>query len=178
MSQKLQPGIMFPELPVKNEKGERVDISKPAGDYYWRMIVTHRGNHCPKCTQYLQSLNCYVPRLLDIGIDVVAVSGDSQDQLKDHLEETGIEFPMYCGLTIEQMTLLGLYISEIAPWKDSDHIFSEPGMFIINAEGRVQIIDICNSPFMRPDLDLLVSGLEWMRQPGVEYPVRGTWEQL
>jgi len=28
MSQKLQPGIMFPELPVKNEKGERVDITK------------------------------------------------------------------------------------------------------------------------------------------------------
>jgi len=55
------------------------------------------------------------------GVEVVAVSGDSEEQLKKHLEKIDVNFPLYYNLTIEQMTDLGLYISEPRSDAETDH---------------------------------------------------------
>jgi peroxiredoxin len=174
-TQKLHPGSEFQALPVYDQNSERVDISKPTGDAHWQMVVVYRGSHCPKCTDYLNKLAGYRQRLLDIGIDIAAVSTDSKEQLDEHLTRLDVNFPLFYGLTLEQIQDLGLYISVPAPWKDSDHDFAEPGLFVINSDGLLQIADISNSPFARPDLDVFVSGLEWMRNPKINYPIRGTY---
>ena len=36
------------------------------------------------------------------------------------------------------------------------------------------IAEIANAPFVRPDLEQLVSGLEFIRNPDNNYPIRGT----
>ena len=60
--------------------------------------------------------------------------------------------------------------------QETDHNFAEPGLFVINADGQVQVVDQSNNPFARPDLEVLVSGLEWIRKPENNYPIRGTFE--
>ena len=171
---KLRPGCEFPTLTVYDHAAEPVDISKPTGDADWQMVVVFRGSHCPKCTEFLNKLAGFRKRLLDVGIDIAAVSADRREQMDGYLSQLEVNFPFYCGLTIEQAQDLGLYVSEPAPWKDSDHDFPEPGLFVINSDGLLQIADISNSPFARPDLEVLVSGLEWMRNPKINYPIRGT----
>ena len=43
---------------------------------------------------------------------------------------------------------------------------------IVNAEGQLQIVEIANAPFVRPDLDTLLGGLGFVIEKN--YPIRGT----
>jgi len=173
---KMAASAKFPSLLVKNQQDEQVDIGKPTGDARWQMVVVYRGRHCPLCTKFLNKLAEYRQRLLDIGIDIAVVSGDTKAQLESHLEKLDVNFPLFHGLTVEQMQRLGLYVSVPRSEKETDHNFAEPGLFVINSEGEVQVVDISNNPFARPDLDAFVSGLEWIRKPDNDYPIRGTYQ--
>ena len=172
---KLHAGAKFPTLSVRDPNDALIDISKPTGDADWHMVVVYRGRHCPLCTKFLNGLAGYRQRLLDIGIDIAAVSGDSKEQLEEHITRLDVNFPLFHGLTLEQMQDLGLYISVPRSEKETDHNFAEPGLFVINAEGKVQVTDLSNNPFARPDLEVFISGLEWIRAPENNYPIRGTY---
>ena len=174
-TRKLHAGAEFPALPAKDSNDALVDISKPTGDADWQMVVVYRGRHCPLCTRFLNGLTGYRQRLLDIGIDVAAVSADSKEQLEEHLTRLDVNFPFFHGLTLEQMQDLGLYISIPRSEQETDHNFAEPGLFVINSDGRIQVVDLSNNPFARPDLEVFVSGLEWIRAPENNYPIRGTY---
>ena len=174
-TQKLHAGADFPVLTVTDPNDALFDISKPTGDADWQMVVVYRGRHCPLCTKFLNGLAGYRQRLLDIGIDIAAVSGDNKEQLEEHMTRLEVNFPLFHGLTLEQMQDLGLYISIPRSEKETDHNFAEPGLFVINAEGKVQVTDLSNNPFVRPDLEVFVSGLEWIRAPENNYPIRGTY---
>ena len=171
---KIRAGAGFPALPVKTLDGETIDISRPTGGSDWRLVVVYRGQHCPLCTKYLNKLDGFIDQLDAIGVSVAAVSADSASQLESHLERLETRVPLFHGLTLEQMDELGVYVSVPRSEKETDHVFPEPGLFVINADGNVQVVDISNNPFVRPELDALVSGLQWIRNPDNNYPIRGT----
>jgi peroxiredoxin len=173
---KLQAGAAFPSLVVTAPDGTARDLSKPTGGADWMMVVVYRGRHCPMCTRYLNALSPYVNALREIGVDVAAVSADSAEQLAEHrtkLDE--LSFPLFWGLTVEQMQSLGLYISHPRSPKETDHPFAEPGLYVVNGEGTLQVVDLSNNPFVRPELGTLVRGLAWIRNPDNNYPIRGTY---
>ncbi len=170
---KIAAGATFPTVEVKDLEGGTVDLGKPTGDADWKMVVVYRGRHCPLCTKYLNNLEGFKQNLLEAGIDLAAVSGDSQSQLQDHLGELDVSYPLYYGLSIEQMQELGLYISHPRSEQETDHPFPEPGLFVINKDNEVQVVDISNNPFVRPEPEALTSGLSWIRQN--TYPIRGTY---
>ena len=43
---------------------------------------------------------------------------------------------------------------------------------MVNPEGLLHLVDIANAPFLRPDLDRLISGLRFVIDKN--YPIRGT----
>ena len=175
-TEKLHAGAGFPPLSAYDTDEKLVDISKPTGGSDWQMVVVYRGRHCPLCTKFLNSLSGFRQRLLDIGIDLAAVSADSKEQLNEHMDRLDVNFPLFYGLSPEQMQDLGVYISIPRSEKETDHNFAEPGLFVINGDGAVQVVDISNNPFARPDLEVFVSGLEWIRAPENNYPIRGTYK--
>jgi len=59
--------------------------------------------------------------------------------------------------------------------QETDHNFAEPGMFIINEAGTLQSVDISNAPSLRPELEIVVHGLTFVRSQET-YPIRGTVE--
>lgn len=172
---KLHAGARFPEVQATLLNGENTLLSRPSGDRDWKLVLVYRGKHCPLCTKYLNELEQHIPSLYAAGVDVIAVSGDSKEQLETHLEKLDISFPVAYGLTQEQMQKLGLYISVPRSEKETDHNFAEPGLFVINQDGNIQVIDISNNPFVRPSLSELVSGINWIRAPENNYPIRGTF---
>ena len=105
-------------------------------------------------------------------MDVIAVSGDPEEKAKSMAEEDNLTLPIGYDLSLEQMAELGLYISDPRSPQETDRPFAEPATFVINEEGKLQIIDISNAPFARPDLEGLLNGLKFIRDKG--YPVRGT----
>jgi peroxiredoxin len=174
-TKKIQAGATFPEIRVKALDGATVDVGRIIGDATWKMVVVYRGVHCPLCTRFLNGLETWVERLGAAGVEVAAVSADSREQLGRHLEKLDVSFPLYHGLTTEQMQALGVYVSVPRSPQETDHNFAEPGLFVVNEDHRVQVVDVSNNPFVRPEPEALVSGIEWIRDPENNYPIRGTW---
>ncbi|MDX1451785.1 MAG: peroxiredoxin-like family protein [Oleiphilaceae bacterium] len=169
---KIAAGAQFPECTVQDQSGQTRDISQIDDDAQWRVVVVYRGRHCPICKQYLKQLDTLVAKLAEMHVDVVALSADSPAQLQAFAEEVDVSVPLYGALSLETMRELGLYISEPRNANETDHPFPEPGVFVINERGQVQIVEISNAPFARPDLDMLVDGIKFIRENS--YPIRGT----
>ncbi|PKF49146.1 redoxin family protein [Enterovibrio nigricans] len=171
---KLAAGSEFPTITLNALDGSSRTLGEPKEGATWQLVVIYRGRHCPMCTRYLNQLEGFKERLGEIGIDIVAASGDSSKQLEDHLTKLDVSFPLVYGLGEAQMKALGLYISVPRSEQETDHHFAEPGMFVINEQGTVQVVDISNNPFVRPDIETLVNGLTWIRNPDNHYSIRGT----
>lgn len=172
---KLHAGEKFPDVLATNLAGETINLRDTSSNADWKLVIVYRGKHCPLCTKYLNQLESFQTRLKDLKVETIAVSGDSKEQLEQHLEKLDISFPITFGLSIAQMQTLGLYISNPRSPEETDHQFAEPGLFVINEHGNIQVIDISNNPFVRPELEALVSGIAWIRNPDNNYPIRGTY---
>ncbi|WP_339724381.1 redoxin domain-containing protein [uncultured Paraglaciecola sp.] len=170
---KLTTGSQFPTVEATLLDGTSVNLGKAHSGADWQMLVVYRGKHCPLCVRYLNLLEAHQQSLKDIGVSVSAVSADSKAQLAENMEKLTITYPIAYGLTEQQMKQLGLYISLPRSENETDHNFAEPGLFVINEQGVLQAVNISNTPFLRPELDVVVRGLSFVRSQD-DYPIRGT----
>ena len=168
----LDAGSAFPQIEIAALGGERLTLGRARGGCDWQLVVVYRGLHCPLCKKYLARLDELLGDFNDLGVDVVALSCDPEPKAAAMVAELSLRVSMGHDLGIEDMHRLGLYVSDPRSPAETDRPFPEPGLFVINGEGAVQIVDISNAPFARPDLDALLSGLRFVRQN--DYPVRGT----
>lgn len=175
-SRKFVAGDQFPKIMLSTLDGDEVELGKPKDNFDWKMVVVYRGKHCPMCTKYLKQLEVLKEKYYQLGIDIIVVSADTKSKAQAHNSEMQLSFPVAYDLSIEQMNHLGLYISNPRSIKESDCPFAEPGIYVINSAGAVQVTDISNAPFTRPDLEVLVGGLAFIRNPENNYPIRGTFE--
>ena len=111
-------------------------LSPWAGDKGWRLLVAHRGKHCPRCKKYLAILNDMLRAFEDTSIKVAAVCADPRDRAETEAEEEGWCFPVAYDLSLEQMRELGLYISDPRSPQETDRPFAEPATFAINPDGN------------------------------------------
>lgn len=165
----------LPDITVAKLGGGEINLSRSSSRFDWHAVVVYRGKHCPICTNYLKSLNELLPKFHDIGVDVVAVSADSQERAQEQIDLVNPDFEVGYDLSIEQMQQLGLYISNPRSLDESDRPFAEPGFFVVNDKGLIQILDISNAPFARPELNSMLMGLGFVKNPANSYPVRGTF---
>lgn len=179
MSNSVNPNVTFPDLIVKSTQGNSVNLlPSNTSEQRWSLVVVYRGVHCPICADYLTKLESLHEQYADANIDVCAVSADSLEQLEVFLSEKveSLSFPVYCELSVDQMSQLGLYISEPRNETETDHPFPEPAIFLISPKNKIQIIDKSNAPFCRPDLESLLNGVKFIREN--DYPVRGTFDHI
>lgn len=171
---KIDAGSKFPDITVPRFGGGKVTLGKPSAPFDWKMVVVYRGKHCPLCTAQLKELNDDLQTLNELGVDVVAVSGDPLEKVEVQMKEVAPKFTVGYDLSIEDMKKLGLYISDPRSPEETDQPFAEPGIFIINGDGNVQILNISNAPFSRPSFKSLAGGIKFVRNPDNNYPIRGT----
>ncbi len=166
---KLAAGAPFPAIATPRLGGGEV---APAAATGWRLLVVYRGKHCPLCKPYLTTLDGLIDTFAEAGVQVMAVSADPEEKAAADLAEFKWRFPLGYGLTVAQMRELGLYVSDPRSPQETDRPFAEPGLFLINPEGTVQIVDISNAPFARPDLAAIARGAKRIQE--LNYPIRGT----
>ena len=166
---KLVAGARMPNVNVPATDAGRLDLGQTKG---WTLVVVYRGKHCPLCRSYLKTLNDLFEEFWDNDIAVIALSADTKDKAESQQDEEGWRFPVGYDLSVEQMGTLGLYISAPRSPQETDRPFPEPGLFVINPDGCIQIVDVSNAPFARPNLHDVLGGIRFIRQR--QYPVRGT----
>lgn len=174
-NKKFTAGDAFPDISLPKVSGGELTLGQPINGHDWKMVVVYRGRHCPLCADYLTQLEKLKENFYKLGVDIVAVSADSEVKANTHVNDLGLSFPVAYDLSIEQMQKLGLYISHPKSPEETDRPFAEPGVYVVNEKGTVQVTDISNAPFARPDLEYLAQGIEYIRDPENNYPIRGTY---
>jgi peroxiredoxin len=165
---KLAAGGPFPDIVVARVGGGTI---APAAMPGWRLVVVYRGRHCPLCKLYLGTLDGLMEAFEGASVSVVALSGDPAEKAAADVAEHGWRFPVGYGMSVAQMRELGLYVSAPRGPQETDRPFPEPGLFLLNPGGALQIVDISNAPFARPDLGGVLRGAKLIQERG--YPVRG-----
>lgn len=163
----------FPVQTVARLGGGTLTLGVPETAGNWQMIVVYRGLHCPICKTYAASMLDLAEGFADDGIEVVTVSGDGEEKARAFATEVGLTVPVGYGLTTDQMLAMGLYVSNPRDAQETDQPFSEPGMFMINDMGLLQVADISNAAWTRPDLAAVRRGIAFTREKG--FPIRGTF---
>ncbi len=166
----LNPGEKLPEVTLSLIGGGKIAPGQAVGE--WQMLVVYRGRHCPRCKTYFKKLQGLLADFEKLGLSVVAASADPQEKAEADVAEEGWTFPVAYDLSIPQMQALGLYISDPASPNETDRPFAEPGLFVVNDQGKLHVLGISNSASCRPDLDIVLDGIKGIQTRGL--PIRGT----
>ncbi|WP_299529203.1 peroxiredoxin-like family protein [Ulvibacterium sp.] len=159
------PDLRFPVL-----GGNEWSLGDQSPDTF-TLIVFYRGLHCPICKKYLQQLQKLLPEFDQNGVQVVAVSMDTEKRAR--LSRQKWEIPnLSLGYGLEEATARqwALYLSAGVKEGEPD-IFSEPGLFLIDSKNQVYYSAINSNPWGRPYLPSFVKAVDYIIQSG--YPARG-----
>jgi peroxiredoxin len=166
----MKPEQKVPNLEVELINDTRWVMSKQEPENY-TMILFYRGLHCPVCKKQLESLKDKLSEFVDRGVNVIAISMDSEKRAKKAGEEWDIaSIPVGYEMTEAQAKEWGLYLSKGISDKEPD-LFSEPGMFLIRKDGTLYCSSVQTMPFARPALDDILKAIDFVEKEG--YPARG-----
>ena len=162
------PDLRFPVL-----DGGQWDL-KEQNPPNFTLVVFYRGLHCPICKKYLQQLEALLPDFQEKGVMVTAVSMDPEKRARLSRKDWELRnLQLGYDLDLETAKNWGLYISN-AIKEGEPEVFSEPGLFLLDANKQVYYSAMNSNPWGRPYLASFVKAVDFIVKSG--YPARG--EQL
>ncbi len=167
----IKPTEKFPNLEFKliNDTVWKFEKQEPES---FTLFVFYRGYHCPVCKKQLEELKTKLDDFTKRGVNVIAVSMDSEERAKKTGDEWKVE-SLPIGFEMEEKTArdLGLYISNAVSDKEPE-VFSEPGLFLVRNDGTLYCSSIQTMPFARPGFDDLLGAIDFIKEK--DYPARGS----
>jgi peroxiredoxin len=172
---KLLPRRPVPSLSCQSLTGTRWVLAERRPERF-SLIVFYRGLHCAICRTYIGELDKLHHEFARRGVDVVAVSGDTEERARRAREEWGLgSVTIGYGLDLPTAYSWGLYLSS-GRGKTSGGIeeperFNEPGLFLVRPDGTLYCAWIQTMPFARPHLQEIVKAIDFALAR--DYPARG-----
>lgn len=155
----LMPRQPAPPLSAKLSGGGQWSLGADKPEAF-DMIVVYRGLHCPVCKTYLGELESKLPEFAKRGVNVVAISTDSQERADKAKAEWGLNnLKVGYGLPIETARVWDLYISSSIRDGEPPQ-FSEPGLFLVKPDGSLFYASRTSAPWGRPPLDQMLRGID------------------
>lgn len=164
------PKTQVPALEVPLINSTNWKLSEQSPDNF-TLIIFYRGLHCPVCKMQLEALVKRLDDFTERGINLIAISADSEKRAK----KAGVEWdiaslPIGYNLSLEKAAEYGLFISKGISDKEPDH-FAEPGLFLIKPDGTLFFSSVQSMPFARPQVGDILNGIDYIMKEG--YPPRG-----
>lgn len=165
----IKPREKAPEITVNLVNDTTWKFSEQSAENFV-MILFYRGKHCPICKSQLEELQRKLDMFTQRGINVIAISSDTEEVAKATYEEWDIpNIPIGFGFPIEEARKWGLFISEGI--EEEPKHFIEPGLFLLKPDGTMHWVSIQSMPFGRPGFNDILGGIDYTLQEG--YPSRG-----
>lgn len=173
----LVPRQAVPSLIVDTLTQGTFDLSNDGSDFA-TLVVFYRGLHCPICATYLKELERLTPEFEQRGVKTIAISSDGEDRCKQMAEKVGATALRFgYGLPLPMAKEWGLYISTsrgvTSIGIEEPELFSEPGVFLVKADGTLYFASIQTMPFVRPHFQEMVGALDFVLKN--DYPGRGEY---
>lgn len=159
-----------PALSVPLVSGERWTLADRSPDTF-TMVIFYRGLHCPVCRSYLKTLTRVRGAYAELGVEVVALSMDSEVRARTSRKEWNLgDLPLGYDLDEATAEAWGLYRSEGIKESEPD-LFCEPGLFLVRNDGTLYYAAVNSAPWGRPDLPEFVKKVNFIVEN--DYPARG-----
>ncbi|MFN6976760.1 MAG: peroxiredoxin-like family protein [Gemmobacter sp.] len=153
------------------------DLSAAAPDR-GTIICFYRGLHCPICATYLSELEKQTPAFAEHGYETIAISADGEDRARAMADKIGAAaLRLGHSLSLQAARDWGLYISTSRGTTsigiEEPALFSEPGLFAVNADRSLYYIAVQSMPFVRPGFRELLGAIDFAIAKS--YPARGEY---
>lgn len=137
----------------------------------YTLLVFYRGMHCPVCKKYLENLTQKMDQFVEKGVNLIAISMDSEEKAKKTGEDWKItSLPIGFELSEKDAKKWGLYLSKSISEKEPD-IFSEPAVFLVKPDQTLYFSAIQSMPFARPNFEDILNAINFIQEK--DYPARG-----
>ncbi|HLE94030.1 MAG TPA: peroxiredoxin-like family protein [Sulfuricaulis sp.] len=172
---RLYPRQPVPELSVATLAGAQWVLSAQKPERF-TLLVFYRGLHCPICRKYIGELDGLIDEFAQRGVNAVAISNDVKERAQQAKETWGLKnLTIGYAMGLDVARRWGLFISS-SRGKTSAGIeepaqFSEPGIFLIRADGTLYWSQIQTMPFARPVFKEMLSAIDFIIKN--DYPARG-----
>jgi peroxiredoxin len=154
-----------PSLTVETLKHGKFDLGRDAPQLM-TLVVFYRGLHCPFCATQLQEMENVVDDFASRGVKMIALSTDSAPRAQAMAEKCGIEkLRLGYGLSLADAKRWDLYLStgggKNTQGVEINPIYSEPGLFLIKADGTVHYVAIQSAPQGRPAMKDILGAVDF-----------------
>lgn len=156
----------IPDVDLKAITGERVVLQELVSEKP-TLLIFYRGGWCPYCSRHMAALQKIESQIVDMGYQILAVSVDKPEVLKETLMEGELSYTLLSDSPADAMKAFGIayrvddktverYKSIGIDFKKNTgydhHILPAPAVFIINQEGTVQF------QYVNPDYKQRING--------------------
>lgn len=172
---KLLPRTRVPALSVRTVPGPVWTLAEHKPERF-TLVVFYRGLHCPICRGYLGELVKLEPEFRSRGVEVIAISSDTEERARQTASEWQLgNLTVGYGLDLAAARAWGLFISTsrgmTSAGVEEPAQFSEPGVFLVRADGTLYWSAVQTMPFARPHFRELLSAVDFVIAK--DYPARG-----
>lgn len=165
----IKPRTKTPDLSISLVNNTHWTLSDQHPENF-TLLVVYRGKHCPICKKYLQTIQKHLNAFTEKGVNVIAISSDSEKRAKATYDEWNVnDLPIGYNFPVAEAREWGLYISKGIKEEPSE--FIEPALFIIRPDQTLYASSIQTMPFARPEIEVLLKSIDFILKE--EYPARG-----
>jgi len=173
----LIPRQKTPNLSLPLLGGGEFNLTNYAGKR-GTVVTFYRGLHCPACATYLKELERLTPEFAKRGVKTIAISSDGEERTQAMADKIGADTLKFAhSLPLQEARDWGLYIStsrgKSSIGIDEPTLFSEPGLFLVNADQTLYYLSVQTMPFVRPHFSELLAALDFAIDKS--YPARGEY---
>ncbi|NDU97408.1 peroxiredoxin-like family protein [Spirosoma terrae] len=140
-------GETIPSSKVQTIDGQSVSLldivsKKPT------VLIFYRGGWCPFCNRQLSELRTLEPDLSKLGYQILAVSTDSPENLKNTLDKSELTYTLLSDADVTAARAFGLAFKAPAAYsatlekgsngKNTDKLLPVPAVFLLNQQGVIK----------------------------------------
>jgi peroxiredoxin len=167
----LPVGATVPAITLLTPDGSSFDLNRALGEKPTLLII-FRGGWCPYCSQHLSVLAELEPKLVALGVQIIAVSTDNPKNLRFLAQENKLQYQLLSDRGMAASAALGVAYrvpaemqKKYAEWEidvppvpsDPDHRWLPiPAAFVINRDRVIKFV------FADPDYTVRISGDDLM----------------
>lgn len=165
-------GETLPALTFNTVEGESVNLKRLLQDKP-AVLVFYRGGWCPYCNVQLGQMQKIEQQLLDMGLQILAVSPDRPEKLKASLDKNDINYQLLSDSSMSASRSLGIAFKvddeTVKVYKDkykidieadsgfTHHQLPVPAVLIVDRQGVVQFSYINPNYKVRADTDVILA---------------------
>ena len=137
-------GEKIPTAKLANTKGESFDLNVSIKSKK-TILIFYRGGWCPFCVKHLKEVIEAEKDLVSAGWQIIAISPDSPENLKNTAEKQAIPFTLLSDADMSFAKNLGIafkgnygkMLTEKSGGKNIDQLLPVPAVFFINRAGTI-----------------------------------------